>query len=165
MDDGLHIGVCRVESLVIKVQVVLIVLADTLLVEDTQHLVQPVVDLTVKTRYLHNDTVVIETVYELVGDAASHWLVLIVEGLMAHIHHRLFYLTHRMSQQIDGYHRQGVPVGAAGDDVLRILVVYAQVLTETQGLGGEPGLLQLYQDKLLFTIGFKDSGTKVDAEN
>ena len=50
-------------------------------------------------------------------------------------------------------------------DVLGILVVYAQVLTETQGLGGEPGLLQLYQDKLLFTIGFKDSGTKVDAEN
>ena len=107
----------------------------------------------------------VETVYELVGDAASHRLVLIVEGLMAHIHHRFFYLTHRMSQQIDGYHRQGVPVGAAGDDVLGILVVYAQVLTETQGLGGEPGLLQLYQDELLFTIGFKDSGTKVDAEN
>ena len=55
-------------------------------------------------------------------------------------------------------------VGTVVNDILRILVVNAQVLSEPQRLGWKPRLLQLYQDELFLAVRLADRGAKVDAE-
>ena len=165
MDDRLHVGVCRVEGTLVETQVVLTLAADTRLVEDAQHLVETVVDTSVETRYLHEDAVVVEAVDEPVGYSLGDGFVVIVERLVADIHHRLVYLADGVSQQVDGYHRQCVAVVTIGHDVLRVLVVYAQVLSEAERLRGEPCLLKLYQYELFLAVGLTDGGAEVDAED
>ena len=165
MEDGLHVGVGQVEGLLVEVQVVLVVGAHVALVEDAQHLVQAVVHLAVQTRYLNDDAVVVQAVHEPVGNAAHDGPAVVVEGLMAHVDHRLLNLSHAVPQQVDGHHRQRVAVGAVGNDVLRVLVVHAQVLPEAQRLSGQPRLLQLNEDELLLAAGVPDGGAEVDAED
>ena len=131
--------------MVVEVQVVLIIFIDTCLVKDAQHLVKPVVYLSVKARYLYNDAVVVQAVDKLVGYAADYRLVVVVECLMAHIYHRLHNIAYGMSQQVDSHHRQGMAVGAVADHVFGVLVVYAEILAEAQRLGRQPRLLQFYE--------------------
>ena len=165
MEDGLHVAIGTVERLFVKRKIVLAVVAHASLVEDAQNLIQTVVNLAVKARYLNDDAVVVQTVDELVGNAAGYRLVLVVESMMADIDHRLLYLAYCMAKQIDGNHGKGMPVGAVADHVLRILVVNAKILAETKQLRGQPRLLQLYQYELLLTVGLKHRGAEVDAEN
>ena len=56
-------------------------------------------------------------------------------------------------------------VRAVGYDVLGILVVNAQILTEAKGLRRQPRLLQLYQYQMLFTVVLSHCGAEVDAED
>ena len=141
MEDGLHVLIGSIDSPVVEIQIVLVVLVYATLVEDAQHLVKPVVYLPVQTRYLYNDAVVVQAVYKLVGNALLQWLVVIVEGLVTHIDHGGLYIAHSMTQQIHSHHRNGVPIRASAHDVLRVLVVHAEILAEAQRLRGKPGLL------------------------
>ena len=150
--------------MVVKTQIVLALVAHTLLVEDAQHLVQTIVDPAMQARNLNDDAVVVQTVYEMVGNAMLDGFVVVVESLMAHIYHRLLYIAHGVAKQVDRHHREGMAVGTVVNDILRILVVNAQVLSEPQRLGWKPRLLQLYQDELFLAVRLADRGAKVDAE-
>ena len=165
MDDGLHVGISGIVDAVIETQVVFALAADACLVEDAQHLVEPVVDTAVETGNLHEDAVVVETVDKAIGDALRHGYVIIVERLMAHVDHGFFYLADGMPQQVDGHHRQCVTVGTVGNDVAGVLVVYAQVLSEAEGLRGEPCLLEFHQYELFLTVALADGGPEIDAED
>ena len=141
MEDRLHVGVGGIEGLLIEAQIVLVVLADALLVEDAQHLVKAIIDFSVQTWYLHDDAVMVQTIHKRVGNAMSDKMVVVIVCLVPDVDDRGLYLAHGMPQQIDGYHGQGMTVGTGGHDVLRVLVVNAQILAEAQGLGGQPCLL------------------------
>ena len=145
MNNWLHVAVGRFVGVVVNTQVVLVVIADARLVEDAQYLVQTVVHLSVQTRYLNDDAVVVQAVDELIGNTSCDGFVVVAEHFVTYVNDGFLNLADRMSQQIDGYHGQGVPVGAVCNNVLRVLVVYAQVLPEAQRLGGKPRLLQLNQ--------------------
>ena len=56
----------------------LVMLVHTCLVEDAQHLVQPIVHLSVKTGYLYDDAVVCQTVDERVWQSFCHQTVVVV---------------------------------------------------------------------------------------
>ena len=161
----LHVGIGRLEVLLIHVQEMLVVAAYVALVEDAQHLVQPVVYLPVQAWYLDDDAVVVQAVNELVGNSLRDGLLVVVESLVAHIHNWFVDVAHGVPQQVDGHHGQGMAVGAVGHYVLWVLVVYAQVLSETQRLCWQPRLLQLYQYELLLAVGAFYGGTEVDAED
>ena len=141
MEDGLHLLVSTIEHRVLDGQVVMIVLVDAALVEDAEHLVQMIIDLAVQTGYLYKDAIVVQTVHKLVGDAFYDRFVLIVERLVANINDRIINVADSMSQQVDSHHRDGRTVRPRHVDVLRVLVVYAQILTEAQRLRGKPRLL------------------------
>ena len=161
----MHLAVGGVEGTIVKMKIVLVVNADAALVKDAKNLVKTIVNDAVQTRYLHNDAVVVQALHKTVGYALHHGLVLIVEHLMAHIDDRVFYVAHRVAKQVDSHHRQGMAVGTVGHDVLRVLVVHAQILAEAKGLGGQPRLLQLYQYELLLTVVLPDGGPEVNAED
>ena len=161
---GAHVVVVAVGAVVV-VQEVLAVWRVKRLVEDAQHLVEAVVYLPVQTRYLHDDAVMGQALDERVGQALGHRVAVIVVGIVAHIEHRLLYVTHLVPQDIDGHHGKGIPLTAVGDDVLLALVLHAQVLAEAQGLRLQPGLLHLYQDEALAAVGLAHRGTEVDAEH
>ena len=118
--------------------------------------------MSVQTRYLHNDTVMCQTIHERVGQPLRHDVVIIVTRLVAHVQHRFLYVAHLMAQQINGHHRQGMsPIR----HVLRIRIVYAQILPEAQRLSVQPSLLQFYQNKVLMAVSLPYGCAEVDAEH
>ena len=118
-----------------------VVVVDTTLVEDGEHLVQPVIDFSMQTGNLYNNTVVVQAVYKLVRDAPNNGFFLVVKHLTTNVNYGVFNIAHIVTQQVDGHHRQSMAVGAVSHDVLWILVVYTQILAEAQGLRRQPGLL------------------------
>ena len=136
MEYALHVAVALVVDVVVEGQGVLVGLVSPFLVEDAEHLVQPVVYLSVQARNLHDDAVVYQTLHERVGHALRHQLVVIVIRLVAHIDDRLFDVAQRMSQQVYRDHGQRMLVYAFLHDVSRILILCAQVLSEAQYLCG-----------------------------
>ena len=164
MENGLHVIIGIGESCVVESQTVLVRLADTTLVKDAEHLLKPVAHLTMKTGYLHDNAVVVQAVDEPVGNAPHDRLVIVVIHLLADIYHGIFNLAHAVSQQVHGHHGQRMAIRAVDYDVLGVLVVNAQVLTEAQGLSRQPCLLQFYQYQLLFAVILSYGGTEVNAE-
>ena len=67
-----------------------------------------------------------------------------------------------MAQQIDRHHRQG-PAGI--QHILGVGIVYTQILAKAQGLGVEPGLLQLYQDELFLAVAIAHRRAEVNAKH
>ena len=125
MQDGLHLGVGGVVGLFVETQVVLALGTHACLVKNAEYLIQMVVHLPMQTGYLHDDAVVVQTVDKRVWQPLGDRLLVIVEGLMAHIDDRLLDVAHGVAQQVDGHHRQCVTVDTIADDVLRILIVHA----------------------------------------
>ena len=123
MENGLHIGVGRIEGVFVDIQIVLIVLADPLLVKDAQHLVKPVVNLSVQAGYLYDNAVMVKTIDKLIWNTTRDELVVVIVRLVTDIDDGVFYLANGMSQQVDSHHRQGMTVNAVGYNILRILVV------------------------------------------
>jgi len=70
-----------------------------------------------------------------------------------------------VAQQIHGYHRQGMAVAAFLDDVLRVLVLHAEVLSEAERLRLQPCLLQFNEDEMLAAVFLANRGSEVDAEH
>ena len=136
VEDALHVAVALVVESVVQIQRVLVFFVGPRLVEDAEHLVQPVVDLAVQARNLHDDTVVHQTLHERVGNALRHQTAVVVVGVVAHVDDGLLDVAQRVAQKIDRDHGQGVAVGTVLDDVARILILRAHILAETQRLRG-----------------------------
>ena len=160
----LHVGVAAVER-IIEIEHLLVVAVLTRLVENAQNLVQSSVDLTVKTRYLYDDAVVRQAVNKGIRKPLRHKITIVVERIVTHVENWLLDVTNLMTQQIDGHHRNGMAVAATLDNVLRVLVVNAQVLAEPKRLRFEPGLLQFYQDEVLAAVSLAHRRTEIDAEH
>ena len=78
MKDKLHVLVIRVCPLV-KLQHMLVVLILVRLVENAQHLVEPVVYLSMQAGYLHNDAVVCQALHKGIGQPFRHKVAVVVE--------------------------------------------------------------------------------------
>ena len=141
MENRLHISICIVVGGIVKAQVVLVVCVHESLVENAEDLVETVVHFAVQQRYLHDDAVVVQTIHKFVRYAPHHGLVLVIVYLVTYVYYRVFYLAYLMPEQINRHHRQGVAVGAVSHDILRILIVHSEILTEAKSLRGKPRLL------------------------
>ena len=97
-------------------------------------------------RYLHDDAVVRQAVYKRVGQSLGNQLFVVVIRLVLDIEYRFVDVAHPVAQQIDSHHGQSMLATVL--HVVRVVVLYAQVLSETQCLRFKPGLLKLYQNKL-----------------
>ena len=159
--DAFHVCIIGI-SPVIYLQQAVIVHIPPRLVKDAQHHIQPIVDMTMQTGYLNNDAVVRQTVDKRIRQALCHNVVIVVKRLVAYIEHRLLHITNLVTQQIDGYHRQTT---TRVQHILRIRIMHAKILTETQSLRVKPSLLQFNQNKMLLAVGLTDSCTEVDAED
>ena len=102
-----------------------------------------------------------QTVNKGIGKPLGNSTSFIVEGLMLHIENRLFYVTYLMTQQVDSYHGEGVAIMTFADNVGWVLILNAQILTETKRFCLKPSFLELHQYELLRTIFFQNGGTKV----
>ena len=67
-----------------------------------------------------------------------------------------------MAQQVNGYHRYGLSIV---HHILRVGVVNTQILAEAECLSVKPGLLKLYQDKMLLAVRLANGGTEVYPEH
>ena len=90
MEDMLHVCITRICGIV-NVENLLVVLVFSALVKNAQHPVELVVDLTVQTRYLNNNTVVSQTVDKGVGNPSGHNLLVVVVRMVTDVENRLFY--------------------------------------------------------------------------
>ena len=159
VQDALHLSIVSV-YLLIQAQHMLVAMLLTCLVEDAQHLVEAVIDLTMQTRYLHDDARVCQTVNKRIGQTLYHLIPVVVVSLMVDIEHRLFDVPHLVPKEIDSHHRQGI--GTV--HVLRVGVVHAQILSEAQCLGLQPCLLQFNEYQSFRAVLLTDSSSEVDAE-
>lgn len=114
------------------------------LVEHAEHPLQPVVNLTVKKRYLNNNAVMHKTVNKRVGNALGNHVAIIVVRIMVDIDHRLLNLTDAVSEKVNGNHRNGIARMTVLVDITFVTVLSTKVLAETQGLRLQPCLLQLH---------------------
>ena len=104
---------------------------DSALVENTEHLVETVVDLAMQTRYLHDDAIVCQAVDKRIGQTMRDHITFVVARLVVHVEHRLFDIAHLVTQQVHGHHGISVAVLA---HILRVGVMHTQILTKTQSL-------------------------------
>ena len=141
-------------------QHVLVVRLLACLVENAQHLVQPVVDLSMETRNLNDNARMCQAFHKGVRQALHHFVAIIVACLVVYVEHRFLNVPDLVAQQIDGHHRQGI----APLHIFRIGILNTKILSEPQCLGFEPRLLQLYQDQTLSAVVLAHCGTKVNAE-
>ena len=96
MKDGLHVVVVDIQA-VIEMQEVFITSVGLCLVEHAQHLVKPVVDLPVQTRYLYDDAVVGQTVDKGIGESFGHPTLIVVVGFVMYVDDGFFYIAHLMA--------------------------------------------------------------------
>ncbi len=135
------------------------------LVEDTENFIQMVVDLTAEQRYLHDDAVMHQTLYEGVGDSFLHLIAIIVVGFVVDVDNRHLNIPHPMSEEINGHHGYGKAIVAVMANIAFITVLCAQVLPEAQRLRLQPCLLQLYKDEMLAAVALPDGSREVDTKH
>ena len=116
-----------------------------------------------QARYLHNDAVVCQTLYEGVVHTVRHYIVIVIPHLVVYIHHGGFYPSHLVPQQVDGHHGQGVNAPTATCHVAGVGILETQILAEPQHFCFHPRLLHLNQDGLPISLAINDGGTKVYA--
>ena len=135
------------------------------LVKYAQHLVQMVVYLTMQPWYLHDDTVVRQTVHERIRHSLGHQLAVIVIRSVADIEHRLLYVTNLMPEKVDGHHWERIFAVLASYHIFSVAILHAKVLAEAQGFRFQPRFLQLNQYQALFAIFVTDGSGEINAEH
>ena len=75
-----------------------------------------------------------------------------------------------MTKQVDCYHGVSKAFGRVVTNIEFAAVLCAKILAETQRFGGEPRLLQLYEDDAIFlfsalSVPFAHSGGEIDAKH
>ncbi len=160
-----HVGVVLVKRLV-EADDLLVFAVALRLVEHAEHLVQPVVDLAMQQRNLHDDAVVYQAVDEGVLVSVGHLRAIVVEGFVAHIDDGLVYVADAVPQEIHGHHGEGVSLSVAFLlHVLLRVVLCREITAEAQGLRVEPCLLQFDEHEVLLPVVFLDARCEVDAEH
>ncbi len=115
---------------------------------------------------MHNDAVVCEAFHEVVRDSVCHFTPVVVVSLVADIEHGFQDVAHAMSKQVYGHHGNGVSLFFAFvADVFLVVVLCAKILSEPQGLGFEPCLLQFDQHEVSAPVGLPHGSAKVNAEH
>ena len=165
MDEVHHVLVALVVALV-ELHIMAVAPVTVMLVEDAQHLVKAIVDLTLEQGELHDDAVMHQTAYERVAHALFHFLAIIVACHVVHIHHGLLHLTHTVTKQIYRHHRQGMAaIASLLDDVLLRIILGGEILAEAKCLCVKPCLLQLDENQPHGAIVLPHAGGEVDAEH
>ena len=83
-----------------------------------------------------------KTLYKWVRHSLCNLHTIIVVRLVPYIKHWLFYFTHTMTQQINGYHRYAIVVVVVVlQYVVGVGILSAKILAETQCLRLKPCLL------------------------
>ena len=82
-------------------------------------------------RNLHNDTLVVETVYKWIWKPLSNGIPIIVKRLFLHIDNRFFHISDLVSKQIYSYHRQSMAIPSLTHNILRVLVLHPKILAES----------------------------------
>ena len=112
------------------------------LIENAEHLYEPVVDATVQQWNLHDDTIVHKAFHKRIGHTLRHFCSIVVVGFMPHIQNRFLDVAHTMSEQVDCDHRDAVTIRIVIlQYIVGICILSAKILAETQGLGLKPRLL------------------------
>ena len=88
----LHLGIILV-YFVINAQDTVIVLVTAGLIKDAQNHIKAVVDMTVQTGNLDDNTIMRQTVDKGVWKAFSHDIAIIVKRLMVDVKHGFFYVA------------------------------------------------------------------------
>ena len=78
------------------------------LVEYAQHLLKPVVDFPLQSWYLDYDAVVYKALDKGVGNSLGYFIAVIVIRLVLDIKYGHFYISHLVSQQVNGDHGQTI---------------------------------------------------------
>ena len=166
MQDVKHVGIALVATLV-DVEHLAVESIHLGLVEEAQHLVEAVVDLTAQTGYLHDDAVVHQALHEGIGDALRHLVAVIVVRLVVDIEHGLLDVAHLVAKQIDRYHGDAVVHQSVLvlHDILGVGIVGAEVLTEAQRLSLEPRFLQFDEHEVVAAVCLAHTGSEVDAKH
>ena len=117
-------------------------------------------------RYLHQDTVMRQTVDERIIHPVLHLFPVIVERLVVHVYHSLVNISHSMAQQIHSHHRHGISlVLSLLYHILLSIILGSQITSEPERLGIEPCLLKFDKDEPYASILFPHPGSKVDAKH
>ena len=122
------------------------------LVKDAKHPIQLVVDLSVQAWNLYDDAFVGETLHKRVWQSLCHYVAVIVIRLAAYVEHRLLDVADFMSQQVNGHHGNGISPLVLRQHVFNVSILCTEVLTETQRLRFQPGLLQLNQYQVFRSV-------------
>ena len=118
--------------------------------------------MSVQARYLHDDTIMRQTIYKRIRKTLCHLVPFIIEGIMFYIQYRLLDVTYTMTQQIDCYHWNSHAVSILlFQHIVRIGILSSQILTESQGFRFKPSLLQFYQHQMKTTISITNFSSKV----
>ena len=92
MKNMLHVGISFINT-VVDAQDAVVIYVPTRLIEDTQHHIETIVDMTVQTGNLDDNTIMRQTVDKGVWKAFSHDIAIIVKRLMVDVKHGFFYVA------------------------------------------------------------------------
>ena len=125
------------------------------LVEHAEHLLESVVHIAMQKRNLHNNAVMCQTFHKRLFIDVGHDVSVIVKHVMIDIYYRLLDVAHLVTEEIYCHHRVGKAFLVGFAHVVLVAVLGSEILSETQGFGIEPCLLQLYQNNaVLYHIAF-----------
>ena len=131
MKDMLHFGIALIHGLV-DIQNLTVTVAFIRLVKDAQYLHQTIVHVAMKERNLNDDAVMDKTLYKGIWHSFLNFITVIIVRLVADIQDRFFYLSHPVSQKINGYHRDAIAVWIGIlNDIIRVGILRAKVLAKT----------------------------------
>ena len=168
LDETVHdkLLVIAIEFPFIDFQKMPVLFPTVILVEDVQQAFQVIARAPFQVRDLHDDGVVRQAFDEGVGHAVGYGVGVVVKIAAADIDNGFLQIAQFVPQDVDGYHGKAEALGIfiARRYVLLIEVLRAEVLPETQGLGGKPCLLQFNQDEVLLPVFFSYLGREVNAE-
>ena len=112
------------------------------LVENAEHLFQPVVHIAMQKRNLYDDAIMGKTLHKGFLAAFLHNVAVIVEHVVIYVHYRFFDVPYLMSKEIYSHHRIGKAFLISLTYIVFVAVLRSEILAETQRFGIEPRLLQ-----------------------
>ena len=151
------------QSLFIQFHQMFIILQAIFLIKHLKDFLQAVPETALQVRNLDDDTVMRQTFDERIGNAVGYRIGIVIQVIPSHIDDRLFQIAQLMAQYVDGDDGNTVPVriDILGQHILLIQVLGTQILSETQRLRGEPGLLQFNENQLCTAILVTDGSGKI----
>ena len=162
-DNVLHI-IITLKLLIINLNY-LFVVRNIRLVKQAKNLLQAIVNSTMQQRNLHNDAIMLQTLYKRIRNTLLYFFAIIIISMMVDIYNRLLYLTDTMPQKIDSYHRNCILLMLFLQHILLIVILQCKITTETQSLSWQPGFLKFNQHQVRLVVFIQYSSSKVDTKH